>query len=53
VRLDDGRRFRPSDGYWIGDNGIWPFPSIQHDNEANTKFRRKAAKYIKLKESPR
>ncbi len=30
VRLEGGRRFRASDGYWIGENGIWPFPSIRH-----------------------
>jgi hypothetical protein len=30
VRIADNRRFRASDGWWIGRNGIWPFPSIRH-----------------------
>ena len=30
IRLDDGRRFRASDGWWIGSNGVFPFPSIRH-----------------------
>ena len=30
VALVGGRRFRASDGYWIGDTGCWPFPSIRH-----------------------
>lgn len=28
--LVDGRRFRSDDGYWIGETGVWPFPSIRH-----------------------
>lgn len=28
VRIDDGRRYRASDGWWIGENGAWPFPSL-------------------------
>jgi hypothetical protein len=27
---DCGRRWRTSDGWWIGENGTWPFPSIRH-----------------------
>lgn len=30
VRLVDGRRFGAVDGWWIGENGTWPFPSIRH-----------------------
>lgn len=30
VRLAGGRRFRASDGWWIGESGTWPFPSIRH-----------------------
>jgi len=32
VRLFGGRRFRASDGWYIGTNGTWPFPSIRHAN---------------------
>lgn len=30
VRIEDGRRYRASDGWWIGSNGIWPFPWLRH-----------------------
>lgn len=30
IRLADGRTFRASDGWWIGDTQAWPFPSIRH-----------------------
>ena len=30
IRLEGGRRFRATDGWWIGENGTWPFPSIRH-----------------------
>lgn len=30
VALEDGRRFRSSDGWWIGETRAWPFPSIRH-----------------------
>lgn len=30
IRLVDSRTFRASDGWWIGENGTWPFPSIRH-----------------------
>ena len=33
VRLDCRRRFRSSDGWWVGENGIWPFPSIRHQKK--------------------
>lgn len=29
VKLSDGRTFRASDGWWIGEKA-WPFPSIRH-----------------------
>lgn len=29
VRTSCGRRWRASDGWWIGSNGTWPFPSIR------------------------
>lgn len=29
VRIEDGRRYRASDGWWIGSNGIWPYPWIK------------------------
>lgn len=30
IRLEgDARRFRASDGWWIGDTDAWPFPSIR------------------------
>lgn len=29
VRLVDGRTFRATDGYWLGDEA-YPFPSIRH-----------------------
>lgn len=30
IRLVDGRRFRAFDGWYMGSNGTWPFPSIRH-----------------------
>ena len=30
VRLVDGRTFRASDGWYVGDGGAYPFPSIRH-----------------------
>ena len=30
VRIEDSRRFRASDGWWIGSNGVWPFPWLRH-----------------------
>lgn len=30
VTLVDGRQFRATDGWWIGDDQSWPFPSIRH-----------------------
>lgn len=30
VRLEHGRTFRASDGWYIGNHGTWPFPSIRH-----------------------
>lgn len=38
VRLNDNRRFRASDGWWIGENGTWPFPSIRHLTPAGRKL---------------
>jgi len=29
VRLRDGRRYRASDGWWIGSSGVFPFPWIK------------------------
>jgi hypothetical protein len=33
VKLEGGRSFRTSDGWWIGANGTWPFPSIRHSRK--------------------
>lgn len=30
VRIEDGRRYRATDGWWIGSNGTWPFPWLRH-----------------------
>jgi len=30
VTLEDGREFRAEDGWWIGEDRAWPFPSIRH-----------------------
>jgi hypothetical protein len=30
VVTECGRRWRASDGWWVGENGVWPFPSIRH-----------------------
>lgn len=30
TRLADGRRFETETGWWVGENGSWPFPSIRH-----------------------
>lgn len=30
VTLVDGRQFQAKDGWWIGDEQAWPFPSIRH-----------------------
>ena len=37
VTLVDGRQFRATDGWWIGEDRAWPFPSIRH---AKTNSRR-------------
>jgi len=29
VRIEDGRRYRATDGWWIGANGTWPFPWLR------------------------
>lgn len=36
VRLVDGRRFRASDGWYIGVGGAYPFPSIRHLDDATS-----------------
>lgn len=36
IRLVDGRTFRASDGWWIGDDRAWPFPSIRHSRKPAT-----------------
>ena len=33
LRADD-RRFRASDGWWIGESGVWPFPSLRQETKA-------------------
>lgn len=30
VRTECGRLWRQKDGWWIGDTGVFPFPSIRH-----------------------
>lgn len=30
VRIEDGRRYRATDGWWIGSAGTWPFPFLRH-----------------------
>lgn len=29
VRIEDGRRYRATDGWWIGDTAAWPFPWLR------------------------
>lgn len=36
ARIADGREFRQSDGYWIGNNGAYPFPWLRHQPTQQT-----------------
>jgi hypothetical protein len=33
IHLVGGRTFRASDGWWIGSERAWPFPSIRHKEQ--------------------
>lgn len=28
--IEDGRKYQQANGYWIGENGAWPFPWLRH-----------------------
>lgn len=37
VRIEDGRKYRATDGWWIGNHGAYPFPWLRLKPESNGK----------------